>query len=209
MDLMTDKKPPAWIKPALDLGPILIFFIAYRFAPVDEGATDEARQLSQIIFATGIFIPVILASLAASWVFLKELPKMAVMTAVIVVVFGGLTIWLKNDTFIKMKPTVIYLSFASILGFGLIRGRSYLAYMMGSAMPLSHQGWMIFTKRFALFFVALAVANEVIWRSFDTDTWVNFKTFGLTIAMFVFIALQLKLFERYSIDTAETDSKTD
>lgn len=200
---MTDKTPPAWIKPALDLGPILIFFIAYWLAPVEEGATDEARQLSQILFATAIFIPLILTTLAASWMLLKEIPKMAVMTAVIVVIFGGLTLWLKDDTFIKMKPTILYLSFASMLGVGLMRGQSYLAYLMDAAIPMTHEGWMIFTRRFALFFVVLAVANEAVWRLFDTDTWVSFKTFGLTIAMFVFIAFQVRLFDRHSAEKDE------
>ena len=203
---MIQKKSPAWIKPALDLGPILIFFAAYSFAPVDADATDDARQLSQIIFATAVFIPVILASLVASWVFLRDIPKMAIMTAVIVVVFGGLTIWLQNDTFIKMKPTVLYFCFASILGFGLMQGKSYLAYVMDAAIPMTEEGWMIFTKRFALFFVVLALANEAIWRGFDTDTWVKFKTFGLPIAMFAFIMLQVKLFEQHSIETNKEKS---
>lgn len=198
-----EKSPAPWIKPALEFGPILIFFLAYRFAPVEEGATDEAAQLAKILFATTVFIPVILASLAASWVLTRHLPKMAIVTAVIVTVFGGLTLWLQDDTFIKMKPTVIYLGFASILGFGLMRGQSYLAYMMDSVLPLTHKGWMIFTRRFALFFLFLAAANETVWRLFDTDTWVNFKTFGLTILPIVFIAAQMRLFEQYSTEKDE------
>lgn len=200
---MDNKQPNPLIKTGLELGPIIIFFLAYRWAPVVEGASDEDRQLAQILFATKVFIPVILASLVASWIMLKELPKMAIVTAVVVVVFGGLTLWLRDATFIKMKPTVIYLTFAGILGWGLWRGQSYLAYLMDAAIPMTHEGWMIFTRRFAMFFVALAVANEVIWRGFDTDTWVNFKTFGLPVAMFVFLGFQMRIFERY----ATPDSK--
>ncbi len=197
------KAPAAWIKPALDLGPILIFFITYRFAPVEPGATEEAAQLAKVLFATAVFIPVILLALAASWILTRHLPKMAIVTAVIVTIFGGLTLWLRDDTFIKMKPTVIYLSFASVLGYGLARGRSYLAYLMDAMIPLTEEGWMIFTRRFALFFVALAVANETVWRLFDTDTWVSFKTFGLTILPIVFIMAQMKLFEQYSTEKDE------
>ncbi|MHA3913731.1 inner membrane-spanning protein YciB [Halovulum sp. GXIMD14793] len=194
---MSETKKPAWIKPALEFGPILIFFLAYRFAPIEPGATDEARQLSQVLFATAVFIPIILASLALSWWLLKSLPKMAILTAVVVVVFGGLTLWLRDDTFIKMKPTIIYLIFAAVLGFGLMRGQSYLAYMLESALPLSHEGWMTFTKRFALMFVGLAVANEAVWRLTSTDTWVNFKTFGLPVLMMAFMLSQAKLFSEH------------
>lgn len=202
---MSETQRPAWIKPALEFAPIIIFFVAYRFAPVEADATDTERQLAQVLFATAVFIPVILASLAASWVLLKSLPKMAILTAVVVVVFGGLTLWLRDDTFIKMKPTVIYLTFAAILGFGLMRGQSYLAYMLESALPLSHEGWMIFTKRFALMFVGLAVANEAVWRLSDTDTWVSFKTFGLPVLMMAFMLAQGKLFSQHLVEPEKSE----
>lgn len=189
-----------WRKLAVELGPVLVFFLAYRFAPVESGITDEARQLSQIIFATAVFVPVTLASLVYSWVVARHLPKMAVITAIIVVIFGGLTLWLQDATFIKMKPTIIYIAFGGILGFGLLRKTSYLEYLMGDSMPLKPEGWMIFTKRFALFFVVLAIANEAIWRGFDTDIWVNFKTFGLPLASFGFILSQMGLFTRYAVE---------
>lgn len=204
-----DRKPQdpkqlgGWRKMAVELGPVLVFFLAYRFAPTEAGLGDEARQLAQIIFATAVFVPVTLASLVYSWVVARHLPKMAVITAVIVVIFGGLTLWLQDATFIKMKPTILYLAFGGILGFGLLRGQSYLEYLMGDNLPLQPEGWMIFTKRFALFFLALAVANEVIWRSFDTDIWVNFKTFGLPLASFVFIMTQMSLFTKYAVEEGD------
>jgi len=200
---MTEKKQNPIVKLVLEVGPIILFFLAYKFAPYPEGATDEARQLAQVIFATGVFIPVTLIALAYSWIVNKHLPKMAVITAVIVVVFGGLTIWLQDATFIKMKPTILYLAFGGTLGFGLLRGQSYLRYLMGEMMPLQDEGWMIFTKRFALFFFGLAIANELVWRNFDTDTWVTFKTFFLPIATFGFIMSQVGIFSKYEIKDEE------
>jgi intracellular septation protein len=99
-----------------------------------------------------------------------------------------------------MKPTMIYLLFAGLLGFGLLRGQSYLRSVMEDMMPLQHEGWMILTKRFALFFLSLAIANELIWRNMSTDAWVNFKTFGLTLAMFAFFMSQSKLLSTYALE---------
>jgi intracellular septation protein len=200
---MTEKKQNPIVKLVLEIGPIMVFFLAYRLAPFPEGASDEERQLAQVIFATGVFIPVTLIALAYSWFVNKHLPKMAVITAVIVVVFGGLTIWLQDATFIKMKPTILYLAFGGTLGFGLLRGQSYLRYLMGEMMPLQDEGWMIFTKRFALFFFGLAIVNELVWRNYDTDTWVTFKTFFLPIATFGFIMSQIGVFAKYEIKDEE------
>lgn len=187
----------------LEMGPIMIFFLSYRWVTIPDGASAEEKQLAQIIFATKVFIPAILASLGISWALTRTLPKMAVITAVVVVIMGGLTIWLRDDTFVKMKPTIIYLLFAGILGFGIMRGQSYLQYIMEDSMPLKPEGWAIFTKRFALFFLALALVNEGVWRSFDTDTWVNFKTFALPVATFAFIFSQMGVFAKYAIEEDE------
>lgn len=197
---METKKPHPLLKLVLEMGPIVIFFMSYRWANVPDGASDEERQLLQILFATKVFIPTILLSLGISWLVSRTLPKMPLITAVIVVVMGGLTLWLKDDTFVKMKPTILYLLFAGILGFGLMRGQSYLQYVMEDSMPLNPEGWHIFTKRFALFFLGLAVLNEVVWRSFDTDMWVNFKTFALPVATFIFIFSQMGVFSKYAIE---------
>ncbi len=197
---MTTKPINPMLKLVLELGPIIIFFVSYRWANVPQGASEEERQLIQILFATKVFIPTILLSLIISWVLTRTLPKMALITAVLVVVMGGLTLWLRNDTFIKMKPTILYALFAGILGFGLMRGQSYLQYAMDNAMPLKPEGWMLFTKRFALFFLALAIANEVVWRMFGTDMWVNFKTFALPVATLAFIFSQMGLFNKYALE---------
>ena len=197
---MAEKKTNSLLKFALELGPIAVFFLAYRWAVIPDGATETEAQLAKILFATKVFIPVILAALALSWILTRHLPKMAVMTAVLVVVFGGLTLWLQDDTFIKMKPTILYGMFAAILGFGLIRGESYLKYLMDEVLPMEHEGWMKFTFRFTLFFVMMALTNELVWRNFDTDTWVNFRTFFLPVASFIFVMTQAGLFMKYGID---------
>ena len=202
---MTEKKQNPIVKFALEMGPIIVFFVAYRWAPFPEGASDEERQLAQVLFATGVFIPVTLAALAWSWFTTRHLPKMAVITAVIVVIFGGLTLWLQDATFIKMKPTILYAAFGGTLGFGLLRGQSYLRYLMGDMMPLQDEGWMIFTKRFAMFFIGLAILNELVWRGFDTDTWVTFKTFFLPLATFAFIFSQMGVFAKYAIEEETED----
>lgn len=197
---MEQRKQNPLVKIALELGPILLFFLAYRWARVPAGASDAERQLAQVLFATAVFIPAILISLAVSWFKTRHLPKMAIITAVVVVVFGSLTLWLRDDTFIKMKPTIIYLIFGGVLGAGLLRGRSYLQYLLEESVPLKSEGWHILTRRFALFFLLLAVVNEVVWRSFSTDFWVTFKTFFLPGASFAFIFSQMGLFTRYAVE---------
>jgi intracellular septation protein len=196
---MTERPIHPLVKLALEVGPIGVFFLAYRFAPVDEGLDVIERQLEQIIFATMVFVPTIIASVAATWALTRKLPRMALWTAVIVTVFGGLTIILRDDTFVKMKPTITYSLFAAILGFGLLRGQSYLRYLMDELIPMEREGWIAFTRRLVVFWLVLAVVNEVVWRGFGTDTWVNFRTFVLPVANFAFIMTQLPLFQRYAI----------
>jgi len=187
------------LKLALEVGPIAVFFLAYRLAPVPEGLETTERQLEQVIFATAVFVPTILAALAASWFLTRKLPRMAVITAVVVVIFGGLTLILRDDTFVKMKPTILYSLFAGILGFGLLRGQSYLKYLMDELIPMQDEGWLKFTRRFVVFYVLLAVLNEIVWRTYGTDVWVNFRTFVLPGANFLFIMAQLPLFQRYAV----------
>ena len=183
-------------KTILEFGPILIFFLAYRYAPIPP-EFDGDKGLEQIIFATKIFIPVIFLSLVIGWFQTKEIAKMPLFSAIIILIFGGLTIWLRDETFIKMKPTILYLIFASILGLGLFRGRSYLETLMGSALPMSEIGWIIITRRFTIFFIFLAMLNECVWRLFSTDFWVSFKTFGLPALVLVFFFSQARIIQKY------------
>tara|TARA_B100001250_G_scaffold357027_1_gene332493 strand:+ start:37 stop:423 length:387 start_codon:yes stop_codon:yes gene_type:complete len=128
---------------------------------------------------------------------------MAIITAVVVIIFGFLTVWFRNPVFIKMKPTIIYLSFSFILTMGLIRKKSFLQSLMGSALNMEDQGWLILTKRVTMFFLVLAALNEIVWRYFGQDQWVNFKTFGLPVITLIFFAFQYKLFQKYVV--AEKD----
>lgn len=199
---MAEKNVKPWVKTALEIGPVILFFVFYTKIK-DREFTILGETYEGFIVATALFIPVLLMATAALYFLTGKLSKMQIFTAVLVIVFGGLGIWLNDERFFKMKPTMIYLLFGGILGYGLLKGQSYLKTVMDGAMPLSDIGWMIMTKRFTAFFFGLAIANEVIWRSMSTDMWVNFKTFGLPIAMFVFIMFQTGLMSKYSSEADE------
>lgn len=185
------------LKLALELGPVLAFFVAYVWLR-DRSFTIGGTEYEAFILITAGFIPLMIAATLVLWRLTGHLSRMQIATLVLVVVFGGLTVWLNDDRFFKMKPTIIYALFAVTLGIGLLRGQSWLQYVMEGMMPLRAEGWMLLTKRLALFFAALAVSNEVVWRTMSTDAWVNFKTFVLPLALFGFFMTQGKLFERYA-----------
>ena len=195
-----DNKERPFSKLVLEIGPLIIFFLCYYKAPIPENIVNDkdAANLFKIIFATKIFVPAILIALFISWLQTKQIAKMPLITAILVVVFGGLTIWLNNPIFIKMKPTIIYIIFSAVLGYGLLNKKSYIKYLMGSAIPMNEEGWFLLSKRFAGFFIILALTNEIIWRFFSQDFWVNFKTFGLPILLIIFMAMQFNLFNKYS-----------
>ncbi len=195
---MTPRKIHPALKTGLELGPVLLFFVAYIWLR-DRVFTIGGTEYEGFIVVAAGFIPLLLASTAALWALTGKLSRMQIVTAVLVVVFGGMSVWFNDDRFFKMKPTIIYLIFGGTLFFGLLRGQSYLELVMEEMMPLEREGWMILTRRFALFFLGLAVANEVIWRSMSTDAWVNFKTFGLTAAIFVFFIFQGRLLEKFAV----------
>ncbi|MDD9721155.1 septation protein IspZ [Sulfitobacter sp. PR48] len=199
---MARREVNPFVKSALEYGPILLFFIAYlrlKDRTFSIGGTDYEG----FIVVTAAFIPLLVAATGAIWALTGKLNRMQVATVILVVVFGGLSVWLNDDRFFKMKPTMIYLLFGGILAVGLLRGQSYLKYVMEEMMPLQDRGWMLLTRRLMLFFFGLAVANELIWRSFATETWVYFKTFGLPVAMFAFFMMQGKLFQDYGVEKDE------
>ena len=191
-----NNKERPFSKLILEMGPLIIFFVCYYNAPIPENLKNDLEEanLFKIIFATKIFVPAILVALFLGWFQTKKIAKMPLITAILVVVFGGLTIWLNNPIFIKMKPTLIYLIFSAILGYGLLKKKIYLKILMGPAIPMNEEGWLILSKRFVGFFVLLAFTNEIIWRFFSQDFWVNFKTFGLPILLIFFMALQFNIF---------------
>ena len=190
---------PGWAKTALELGPVVLFFLGYLYLK-DETYNVFGTEYEGFIVVTALFVPLVLASTAALWALTGRLSQMQLVTAILVTVFGGLSVWLNDERFFKMKPTLIYALFAAVLFFGIWRGRSYLAMVLSEALPLDHAGWMILTRRMAWFFVGLAVANEVIWRTMSTETWVNFKTFGLPLAMFAFFFAQARLFKAHALE---------
>ncbi len=196
------KKINTWLKLGLELGPVVLFFVAYGRLK-DQTFTIAGTEYGGFIIVTACFIPLLLLSTGILWKLTGHLSRMQVVTAALVIVFGGLSVWFNDERFFKMKPTIIYLFFGGTLAIGLLQGRSYLQYVMEEAMPLKSEGWMILTKRLALFFFVLAILNEVIWRGFSTDTWVTFKTFGLSAAVFLFFMTQGKLFSHYGIEHKE------
>ncbi|WP_299935192.1 inner membrane-spanning protein YciB [uncultured Pelagimonas sp.] len=186
------------LKALLEYGPLVAFFIAYLKLK-DEVFTFGGTEYQGFIVVTAGFIPLFLIATGLLWKLTGHLSRMQVVTAVLIVVFGGLSVYFNDERFFKMKPTLIYLLFGGVLGLGLLRGQSYLKSVMEGLMPLKQEGWMILTKRVTGLFLGLAVLNEVIWRSMPTETWVYFKTFGLPAAVFLFFMFQGGLFKKYSI----------
>ncbi|QFT93492.1 Intracellular septation protein [Roseovarius sp. THAF9] len=196
---MDDKNANGKLKAVLEFGPVLGFFVAYLLLK-DRTFSIGGTEYEGFIIITAVFIPVLLICTALMWKLTGHLSKMQILTAVLVVVFGGLTVWLNDPKFFQMKPTIIYLFFGTVLGVGLLRGRSYLQYVMDGLMPLTDEGWMILTKRITIFFFSMAVLNELVWRTQSEETWVYFKTFGLMAAMFVFFMMQGKLIAEHGTD---------
>ncbi len=200
---MAEPKPVSpMVKGVLEYGPVLAFFVAYLLLK-DRTFVVGGEEYSGFIAVTAAFVPLMVICSGLLWKLTGHMSKMQIVTLVLVVVFGGLSVWLNDERFFKMKPTLIYLIFGGILGFGLLRGQSYLRVVMEEALPMQHEGWMILTRRVCAFFFGLAALNEIVWRTQSTETWVSFKTFGLTIAIFAFFMLQGKLFQQYVIEKTE------
>ena len=201
---MADTKPISpGLKMALELGPVLAFFVLYMRIREDV-FTFGGVEYSGFIVATVAFIPVLLLAMGILWKLSGKISRMQVFTAFMVIFFGGLTVWFNDERFFKMKTTIVYGFFVVILGVGLLRGKSLLAYVMEDMLPMTEEGFLILTKRLTAAFAVLAVANEIVWRTMSTDTWVKIETFGFPAALFVFLMLQSKLFETYSTETDET-----
>ena len=172
------------LKLVLDIGPLVLFFAANsRFG---------------IFTATGVFMVAVLIALAVAYVKVRRLEIMPLVTAVIVLIFGGLTLVLHDELFIKLKPTIIYVLFGGALTVGLLMGKPLLGLLFDSVFDLTEEGWRKLTWRWAFFFFFLAVVNEVVWRNFSTDTWVSFKLFGVVPLTFLFGALQYPLLMKYA-----------
>jgi intracellular septation protein len=183
-DINWDEMRPQLTKLALELGPLMVFFIV------------NAR--AEIFTATAWFMGAMVVSLILSRLILKRIAIMPLITGVVVLVFGGLTLWLQDDTFIKMKPTITNLLFGSVLLGGLLFGQSLLKYVFGDVYKLKPEGWLILTMRWGIFFFALAIINEILWRNFSTDVWVAFKVWGIMPLTVIFSMFQLPVLTKYA-----------
>jgi intracellular septation protein len=190
---MTDRKQlPPLLKLALELGPLALFFLANAYA--DRFGVAEGQR---IFVATGLFIVATLVALGISYALLRKLPIMPLVSGVVVVVFGGLTLFLQDETFIKLKPTIVNAMFGLLLLGGLYFRKPLLQIVLDSMFELTDEGWRKLTFRWALFFFALAAINEIVWRTQTTDFWVSFKVFGIMPLTIVFALAQTPLLLRY------------
>lgn len=187
-DVKASGEPNPLLKLLIDLGPLIAFFAAYAKAG--------------IYWATGVLMVATVAALIASRTMFGRFSPAPVITAVLVVLFGGLTFWLEDPRFIMMKPTMINLFFAGALLFGLVTGRPLLKLIMGEALQLTDAGWHQLTIRWIVFFIALAALNEVVWRNFSEATWVSFKAWGILPLTLVFAFAQIGLIRRHTVSQA-------
>jgi intracellular septation protein len=185
-----DSEQSVAAKLLIELGPLLVFF--------------GVNAAYGIFAGTGAFMAATVLSLSLAWWLYRKVPVMPLVSAVIVLAFGGLTIYLQDDTFIKLKPTIVYTMFAILLVAGLFARKPVLALLFGPVFNLTDEGWRKLTLRWAVFFIAMAVLNEYVWRNYSTDTWVSFKAFGFLPITFLFAMAQVPLMQRYGV----ADDKT-
>jgi intracellular septation protein len=187
------------LKIALELGPLIVFFFANaRGEKLAEAMPFLVSLGGPLFVATALFIVATAISLVVSLALTRRLPIMPFVTGVVVLVFGGLTLWLHDETFIKMKPTIVNTLFGVVLLGGLLFGKSLLGYVFDSVFKLTDEGWRKLTFRWGIFFLVLAVLNEIVWRNFSTDTWVSFKVFAIMPLTVLFTMTQLPLINRYA-----------
>src|SRR5262244_3448076 len=183
---MDKTQPHPLFKLATELGPLIVFF--------------AVNAKFHLFVATGAFMVAVVTAMIVSYVVTKHVPLMALVTGIIVLVFGTLTLALHDETFIKVKPTIIYVLFALVLGGGLLFGRSFIAILFDQMFNLTAEGWRILTLRWAVFFVAMAVLNEIVWRTQTTDFWVAFKAFGAIPLTMAFAVTQMPLIKRFHLE---------
>jgi len=181
--------PNPLLKLALEIGPLVLFFLT--------------NAKAGIFWATAVFMAAILVSLTINWLLERRVPTLPLVTGIFVLVFGGLTLILQDELFIKLKPTIVNTLFAIILFGGLFWGKSFLKSLMGSMFRMTDLGWRVLTIRWALFFILLAVLNEIVWRNTSTDTWVSFKVFGIMPLTILFSLSQLPTMNRHQLPNDE------
>lgn len=196
---MAERKINPILKQVLELGPTILFFLIYMRIK-DDTFSFAGTEYSGFIVAAVILVPLLLVSTFTLWLLTGTISRMQIFVAFMVVFFGGLTAWFNDEQFFKMKTTIVYGTFALILGIGLLRGTSLLQWVMGEALPMKPEGWMILTRRLAAMFAVLAVANEIIWRTQPTELWVKLETFAMPAALFLFLLGNFMALQRYMIE---------
>lgn len=199
---MAEKKINPVLKQVLELGPTLAFFLIY-IRVKDDTFLIAGTEYTGFIISALVFIPILLMAMGILWVMTGQLSRMQVFTAFMVIFFGGLTAYFNDERFFKMKTSIVYGFMAAILGVGLLRGQSYLQYVMEEFLPMEREGWMIFTRRVTFIFAVLAIANEIIWRTQSTDLWVKLETFAFPVVLFLFLWAQIVALQKYLIEEPE------
>jgi intracellular septation protein len=203
---------PQMIKLLLELGPLVIFFLVNaRGQSVLDAFPSVAEMFGgqPLIFATAVFMVAMAVSLFTSWAIFKRLAIMPLVTGAVVLVFGTLTIYFQDATFIKMKPTIVNILFGSVLLGGMLFGQSLLKYVFGEVYKLKAEGWTILTLRWGIFFFVLAVLNEIVWRNFSDDFWVAFKVWGIMPLTIVFSMFQLPVLNKFASEPPVADKNAD
>ncbi|MBL4786138.1 MAG: septation protein A [Cohaesibacteraceae bacterium] len=199
-------EPGQVLKLILEMGPLAIFFLANSKGEKIAAAFNVFEGVSGIFLATGSFMAATIIALSVSYILFRKLPIMPIVSGVVVMVFGGLTLYFQDELFIKLKPTIINCLFGGLLLGGLAFGKSFLSYVFGTVFRLTPKGWNVLSFRWGIFFFCLAALNEVVWRNFSTDIWVDFKVFGMMPITFIFTAFQLPLISRESLDNIKEKS---
>ncbi len=198
------KELPPLLKIVLELGPLGIFFFANARGEDLAAMIGGLEGIEPIFIATGAFMVAISLSLGISYSLVRHIPVMPLVSGIVVLVFGGLTLWLHNELFIKLKPTIVNVLFGSILLGGLAFGKPLLRFIFDTVFVLDEEGWRKLTMRWGLFFFFLAVVNEFVWRTYSTDFWVAFKTFGVLPMTLVFTFAQIPLIQKHSLEEPES-----
>jgi len=208
-ELNWEELKPQLIKLGLELGPLVLFFVVNARA---QSLLDSFPVLGElfgpkpIILATGVFMVAMVVSLIASWLMYKKLAVMPLVTGVVVLVFGGLTIYFQDEMFIKLKPTIVNMLFGFVLLGGLLAGHSLLKYVFGDVYKLKAEGWRVLTWRWCIFFFVLAALNEIVWRNFSNDFWVSFKVWGIMPLTLIFsFALVVPILNKYAPDKDDAE----
>ncbi len=196
------------LKLILEIGPLAVYFWAYRhFA--ERSLEFLGQSYSGVTAATIVFVPVLLLGMVISWVLTRHLPRMTIFTALMVILFGALTAYFNDDTFTKLRPSIIYSLLAAALGFGLyVRKTNFMKYLLGDSIPLTDEGWNIFERNFMIFFIVMVIINEFTWRVLGDEAWVFLDSFGQLILTFIFMATQFPIFSKYAqIETGAQNGK--